>query len=1176
MATTRRVFLQSMTVLGAAQLAGCDTGTPTDDRRTTSDSGTPINDGGAPTSDSGTPLNDGGAPTDDGGAPTDDGGTSADDGGTSADDGGTSAEDGGAATDDGGTIVVAGITSPSADEGSALTFLVTLSGTTNGPLRLTYSVGGSAGASDIGAAVLDAGISLVGGELTVPAGVSGFAVTFSTAADAEVEGSETVVLTIGGVSGTGTIAERVESAWVDLAGPEPSDWLRAKMDGTDRYILAASFQPYSRPWHGEELLTANPLLAASTSQAFSAASLDAQAFAFQVKAWLSDDATAVQVVSAPGVNMIPAWPTPLASGDYGWRMEDPVAGWTAWRFFRVLAGATTETVTAMASALAAVTAKASPRFRPADLSGYDVGGPQRSAYDAMVARVAGVGAVPVEPNWLVELPHVADLCHLYWITNNTTYRNALIDRLVGNGTTTGLAHWAWTTVDEAQFRFGLIALALAYDSTKSTLSAPQRAAAVAALATAVERAVYHQDSRFTSSTAWTQGGRWPGQQSLFGGHAHNHWICASVAAAALAGDEVTYAGTAGIETTVPLLLRWLPVTLRVMDPMLLDDGSYAEGKGYAGHSTDFQAALCAAGWALGYDWARSPRSKAFARTMNRAYPFSHAFHGGPGGDDDSVAWDPRGVVAARRSGEPDYSLQRAIGTITEARMSGNKAIDHHWLAPVAPEAGDTANIKALRTRQMSVFHTDVEDPERTSAWIKHQPDGMWNHAVNVLGGWTMVSRSQALFLHGHINDEAFQGQHSKAEVGQAATANGTVVFGADLTAAGNGTRGANHGRRTRSRLTYFERDAGGMVRLAQDLDEAADLCASIPTKTATGAWLADVAVKAEAKEQTITIRVTGVSGTGAALTCTVSGSSLEPIIGTATNHLDNPQFYAQVAGTVVVGDTFTFDILRSAKARAYHVWLPEGVLLAGAHYEFPSARPVGYRFYTRNVQVPSSIVVGAGGTLMVEFPGGTGLPAGQVVQIEVNGVSGGVTGAASLNGPWSGVVTGGGASISADVSAAGVGAGIPTGSPIRVNVGPSAAPALNSAVTVACRSRSAGPLASAQLIPVLTPTHRVLQDPSWFLGDAALPARTINHAADEHGGSPANSPIYHRWHNRFEYGSLSSLFSWLAVVAPAGVTVSGVTQVLSGTTPNRTAALRLTVNGTAYQVSIDEATGRIR
>jgi hypothetical protein len=100
------------------------------------------------------------------------------------------------------------ISSPTANEGSDLVYDITLSNASSSTTSLAYSLGGgSANPTDLGTPTFSNGVTLVGGNLIVPAGVTRFSLTLPTADDAFIEPTETVPLTIGGVNATGSITD---------------------------------------------------------------------------------------------------------------------------------------------------------------------------------------------------------------------------------------------------------------------------------------------------------------------------------------------------------------------------------------------------------------------------------------------------------------------------------------------------------------------------------------------------------------------------------------------------------------------------------------------------------------------------------------------------------------------------------------------------------------------------------------------------------------------------------------------------------------------------------------------------------------------------------------------------------------------------------------------------------
>ncbi len=96
-------------------------------------------------------------------------------------------------------------------EGSNLVYNVTLSNASSVATTFAFSLGGgTAGASDFtNAPVFSNGVTLAGGLITVPAGVTSFSVTVPTIDDvlAEPGPNETLPLTIGGVTATGAIID---------------------------------------------------------------------------------------------------------------------------------------------------------------------------------------------------------------------------------------------------------------------------------------------------------------------------------------------------------------------------------------------------------------------------------------------------------------------------------------------------------------------------------------------------------------------------------------------------------------------------------------------------------------------------------------------------------------------------------------------------------------------------------------------------------------------------------------------------------------------------------------------------------------------------------------------------------------------------------------------------------
>ncbi len=127
---------------------------------------------------------------------------------------------------------VSTVSSQSANEGTNMVFTVTLTGVTTVSTPFSYALSGTASApSDYSATPsFSTGVTESGGTLTVPSGVSSFTITYTTVVNGDA--AETIILTVGGVSGTGTI--------VDLGSATYGDSLSTKVLTTDILDNAAT------------------------------------------------------------------------------------------------------------------------------------------------------------------------------------------------------------------------------------------------------------------------------------------------------------------------------------------------------------------------------------------------------------------------------------------------------------------------------------------------------------------------------------------------------------------------------------------------------------------------------------------------------------------------------------------------------------------------------------------------------------------------------------------------------------------------------------------------------------------------------------------------------------------------------------------------------------------------
>ena len=93
-------------------------------------------------------------------------------------------------------------------EGGNLVHNVVLNAAADGVQHLNFALNfESASANDVGALQFSNGVTLLDGQLTIPAGVSAFSITLPTVSDRVVEASETLSLTVGNVSVHDTIVD---------------------------------------------------------------------------------------------------------------------------------------------------------------------------------------------------------------------------------------------------------------------------------------------------------------------------------------------------------------------------------------------------------------------------------------------------------------------------------------------------------------------------------------------------------------------------------------------------------------------------------------------------------------------------------------------------------------------------------------------------------------------------------------------------------------------------------------------------------------------------------------------------------------------------------------------------------------------------------------------------------
>lgn len=188
----------------------------------------------------------------------------------------------------------------SVTEGGALLFSARLNGPSPTATEYTLALGGSASAADLGALSFSEGVSWkngdpAGGAIVVAAGVAAFTVTLQTLDDSLVEAAESAVLSIGGVSATGTVTDNDSLAVSAVLAEDAANLGR---DPHDSVVTEGASLLYSVTLNGAAPAATEFTLALSGTA--SGADLGALSFSHGV-AWKNGDPASGIVVIPAGV-----------------------------------------------------------------------------------------------------------------------------------------------------------------------------------------------------------------------------------------------------------------------------------------------------------------------------------------------------------------------------------------------------------------------------------------------------------------------------------------------------------------------------------------------------------------------------------------------------------------------------------------------------------------------------------------------------------------------------------------------------------------------------------------------------------------------------------------------------------------------------------------------------------
>jgi hypothetical protein len=976
----------------------------------------------------------------------------------------------------------------------------------------------------------------------------------------------------------GKIAAAFATAYLDDFAPEPSDWISDRYDGNQTLNQLRTSLPPVYPHHRMTILERNPVFSFPTfTDNNASASEDANVWTVEVR--LKGGAVVATYTSDPGFNHVPATST-LPLGRLEWRVTDPLAGGggtSAWREFHVAANAVVVNAPTRLGTEAVIAAKARPRFLPADMSYYNT--VRLRARQLMEARYAtfGVGStLPAATGLsvnaiLTEIQYMADLQHLWKITGNAIYRVEAVRRIEGNGSTTGIAYWEPTPTagnntwgNDDLYRYSLEAMSAAYDSFADHLTAGGRLA----FYTNIAQRLKHGDTPIVSA-GWIQADgpagytRWIGRRWLFGGHIHNLWRTMSMAAAAIQGDHVLFPGIHNAQAMCTKWCTWAYMVVRRGSDMRTDAGGYKEFRGYQESEYDFEFASNCLGEAMGVRAAALPFNREPARLSALLYPFNTAYGMGGDGHDTSNIWTGKFTNGLRRAGGMIETGYITVGSIvTEAFLSSQKGDDYHHLSAQAdPTLGNiTAYPRGAYSDTIAAIHSDRMNINRVSYYFPMTPYGQWNHAHLSPGARYITFRQQQMTRRRSVYDYN-NSPHQHLEGGWPAGGSFVIGMGTDFSAAGVASQtDSRNGRAARSYAQQVLDDPDRKVFvLTRELTPAVSTCITIPVKSnpaGTGYLLHPSAKKLTSVEQTVT--VTHTAG-GISMSGSVSGS-----LATVGSTSDNPQVFIEsyIAGTNVVGDTYTFDIVKVNRAQAFDVMLGEDILLMGNHYEFASARPSALMFGSMDV-ASTTITVDATGLAT----GTTVLPrltAGLPVPIEVSGAS-----TAGVNGVYLANATTPYNFTFQTAAAAGAVAGA-----TFVNLGVQTS---GNELFLRNNMNTVGLPGFARVVMLKPAASLSLNFPGWRHPDTQLNFAFMNASVTEQGsGLLYQSPRLHVWRNRIEYAPASQLSGFLALVSPGEKPApTVVSNTVTGAGAGTISTIVVTVEGKTYTVTHTAATNTV-
>jgi hypothetical protein len=1090
---------------------------------------------------------------------------------------------------------VLSITAPTATEGAALVYTVTLNATTTASSTLPYALTGTAAPGDVGAPAFSNGVTLATSTLTIPSGVSAFTVTLPTVDDAVVEIAETAIITIGGVSATGTITDNdVASLVIEgaaLLGIQPNDVadqiMRAESSGGGRSVI-----PHIRPQTGETIRRTNVDFHWPTREEFNQSTGD-------TKVWEGTIRNSVGTVvhefdSTAGYNHH-VISIDLAPGVYEWDLYDPgIPGGTAGfivqaRRFTVHADATHFDTPTRDGAYAQAVANAARTCLPANVDHYKAGGTRRANYDRMAVNYNtfkspaaltaygsfGIGAAEAEKTRAYVLAFLS-------AANNgaAEYQTEAFRRLFDP--TSGLVYidptyaTGLTYSNEDVYRPWIEAVAVLARQFWPGMSAGQKADVLTCLgdrlAYALDPANAYIKIISPTAAASTLNGRWFFQIGVFTGHIHNVIAAYSMAASAIAPMVGSFTTEyRSIKANAQTWMKAAGVLLDTIDPTLGDNGRMDEGQGYGRASMDnFITTMFSLANCLGIDYSAHPRLKGYAENVPLTWPTSLAYYRGTG-DDSAIVWrDIAEMTGQRVGGLVQTARSLATSGNTPTTLEQASANCHTFLSPTAEPSSALWSLATMASNEGTASHwSDVTSLNRSGFVLHASPFFTWNHTWAAPLGEYVEHNGQHLVIPASVYD-AINTEHQFREGGLAQSCPGVISINGRTTAA-RASKGGSRFRAVRSAFAWQAQSEAHNVQVT--VRDAGPSYGMVPSKPVPGGANVGngfpfiIATRPSAIAETWTLQCTN-AGTGA-FSCTGSTSGPQAPWTAGASLQGSSEFVNTfISGKITqgsvpfaVGDTFTITVRNISKMVGTDITIAGVIKLS--HVEAARADSGAWErnIPTNDVQTPTSLVVSGGNLLAINHATGHGLPVGATVNVDVSGV----TSQPAANAMWPGTVRD---ANFVDCTVAGLTNATLTGTAaMAVNYSPCT---LAGVLHIGNRMRSAGARGVGtvtNLFPSGTNTTNLV---GWEHGDNSLVNSSGNAVTHELGSISYRDPRRRVWKNTINAPASTSIFCFTHLWLLAGATLTALTQSTTGSVGSRVSTAEITYNGKIYSITKTE------